>query len=778
MQKQSLIKELIDRRVPQIVGLYIAATWMMIEMGDWMTERFNTPEAITSYIFIGMLCFIPSVFILAYQYGKPGKDPLKKTTFIFVPSNVIIAFVAMFYLVSPVAATETKMVIDEKGNSKTYEVSKQEYRSPLVTFFWENQSQQAELDWMRYGMAWLLSRDLDRSLFVSSITPFNSDGMLSGIMKAGFHRVLDEPKSLQLELARKRFLKYMLAGRFDFRNDVYTLEVNIYEVKSGKLHATHSTSGKELLSLIDDLTINIKKSIGVPLDINEQTTDLPVSEHTSESLEAIKKVVEADIARKLNNDYEKAKSLLEQAIAIDFSFTNALTKLARTNQLMGITKEASAALSKALKHEYKLTTEEKFLYRGLVYGLRGDYHSQVKVYDMWLELFPSDIDAHKTMSRLLLVTGIDHEKALASLKRLRELSPSDDSVIRNMTTLYILIGDLQQAVKTQQEYTRLNPNDNNGLLELASVYERTSQFDLAEQTYNRILLLEMDNLAASTRLALLDLKRGNLESAENRLAQLLANASDDRQSFDILQAYSFYYLTTGQLEKVLATLEQMRKHSQHLPPILKIFNIDFSESLFQANLGRFDNSLDSLAQAKQQLQPPLDAIIELGAVVVHILAKDKPRAEQSIQQLGDFVKRFPNPMISSALDSSKALYLELENDYEQAIELHQKALEAISGNVVNTQNESSILTQKVSLANAKRLAGNIDEAISDLEGVIKVFPSLPQAHFQLALCYFAKGDSEKSKAFLAEAQKTWANADADYLEYKKLVAFRDEKLAE
>ncbi len=67
MSEQSLVKQLIERRVPQIAGLYIAATWMMIEMGDWMTERFNTPDTITSYIFIGMLCFIPSVLILAYQ---------------------------------------------------------------------------------------------------------------------------------------------------------------------------------------------------------------------------------------------------------------------------------------------------------------------------------------------------------------------------------------------------------------------------------------------------------------------------------------------------------------------------------------------------------------------------------------------------------------------------------------------------------------------------------------------------------------------------------------
>ena len=776
MSEKSLLKQLIDRRVPQIVGLYIAATWMMIEMGDWMTERFNTPDTITSYIFIGMLCFIPSVFILAYQYGKPGKDPLKKTTFILVPSNLAIAVVAMFYLVSPVAATETKVIIDEKGNSKTYEVSKQEYRSQLVVFFWKNKSQRAELDWLRYGLAWLLSRDLDRSLFVSSMTPFASNTILSGIQKAGFDDATNEPKSLQLELARKRFLKYMLEGQFDFSNDNYTLEVNIYNVASGKLHASHSASGKELFSLIDDLTINIKESIGVPIDINEQTTDLPVKEHTSESISAIKDLIEAKVARELNNDYVQAKNFLEQAVTKDFSFTNAYTHLARTNQLMGNAEEADKALSKALKHEYKLTIEEKFLYRGMVYGLRGDYTSQVKVYDMWLELFPTDIDAHKTMARLMLVTGLDLDKALTSLKQLRELSPSDDSVIRNMTNLYVLRGELEKALRTQQEYTRLNPQDNNGLLELASIYERTSQFELAKQTYNRILLLEMDNLTAAIRLAQLDLKTGDFESAENKLANLLANATTDQQKFEILQSYVLFFTTTGQINKVLETIAKMKNHAQHLPPIMRIFSLDFSESLFLANLGRFEQSLESLENVKKQLQPPLDGIIEMGALSAHILAKDIPKAKDSMAKLLEYIKTYPNPMLTSSLDSSKALILELENDYEQAVQLHQKALDAISGNIVNTQSESNVLGQQVLLANAKREAGLLTEAKADLVEVIKIFPSLPHAHFRLAQCYLQEGNIEGFNDALTKAEQYWALADKEFIEYKKMLRFKQKSL--
>ena len=772
MQKQSLIKELLERRIPQIIGLYIAATWMMIEIGDWITERFNTPESVTSYIFIGMLVCLPSVIFLAYQYGKPGKDPWKKTTFVFVPSNLVAACFAMFYLVSPVEATETRTIVDEKGVAKSYEVPKQEFHNQVITFFWKNNSDKTELDWMRYGLAWLLSKDLDRSLFVSARTPFNYGRFIADLRKAGYQNALDIPRSLQLEMARKRFLKYTLEGQFDFQNGLYKLVIDIYSVKTGKLHASHSASGKDLLPLIDDLTINIKNSLAVPTDLNDQSTDLPIKEHTSDSLPAIKDLVESKIKRQLENNYPASKQLLEEAIKKDFSFAHAYTELTQTNQLMGKGNEASQALTQAFKHEYKLTTEEKFLYRGFAYGLKGDYVSQVKIYDMWVDLFPNDIQAYQVMARVLLVTGIDHDKTLFCLKKLRELTPDDDSVLRNLTQLFVLRDELPLAIETQKQYVELNPQDNDGLIELASIYERTAQFELAKETYRRVLLLEMDNYSAAIKLALLDLKLGNFESAENQLATLLANSSSNKSTFDVLKGYVTYHVARGQFEQVLKVIEKMKLNSEHLPPLLQIFELDFSHSLYLAHLGRFDQSLEALAAVKAKLQPPLDGIIELGAVSAHLLAKDTEKAAESIRRIEVFIKSYPNPMFSSALDSSKGQLKDLQKDYAAAVELHQSALNMISGTVVNTQNETSILGQKTLLANARLENGNIEQAKQELLAVLAIYPSLPIAHLVLAQCYLAEKDMPSFRASMENVEKSWKNADKDYIEFKNFMELK------
>jgi len=772
MQKNSIVKELIDRRVLQIIGLYIAATWMMIEIGDWMTDRFSTPQSVTSYIFIGMILFLPSVAILSYQYGRPGKDSWKKTTFVFVPSNLLIACFAMFYLVSPVDATETKIVVDEKGVQKSFEVARKEYRNNLVSYFWKNKSGKAELDWMQYGLAWLLSKDLDRSLFISAYTPFSSRTILTSLKSAGFERAIDAPKSLQLEMARKRFLKYVLEGQFDFADGVYTLNVDIYDVQSGNLKASHSVSGEDLLPMIDDLTINIKESLDIPVDLNEQSKDLPISQHTSESLKAIKDIINAKISRTLDNDFQAAKALAEESIKKDFSFANAYTDLAGTNQLMGNTKEASEALSKAFKHEYKLTAEEKFLYRGLAYGFRGDYSSQVKIYDMWIELFPEDIDAYQIMARILLVTGIDHDKALFCLKQLRLLNPSDDSVLGDMTELFVLRNELDKAVETQKQYSDLAPHDSARLIDLASIYERTSQFERAKETYNRVLLLDMNNYSAAIKLALLELKLGNFQESENRLATLLANANSERQLYDVLKGYLLFYSTTGQLGKVLKSIDRMKENAQHLPPILQIFELDFSRTIYQANLGQFKQALVALGVVKSKLQPPLDSMTEIGALAAHILAEDQHKATESIAQLELYVKQFPNPMVASAIDSSKGSLKELENDYESAVIFHKKALDVTSGTVVNTQNEATILGQRVQLANARRASGNIQQAKKDLVEVLVLFPSMPSAHFALAKCFLAENDMASFYSSMEKTEEAWSNADEDYIEYKKFIEFK------
>ncbi|TQV85376.1 tetratricopeptide repeat protein [Aliikangiella coralliicola] len=773
MQKTSFIKELVKRRVPQILGLYIAATWMMIEIGDWMTERFSMPQEITSYIFVGMAFFIPSVFYLAYQYGKPGRDPWKKPTFVFVPGNLLLAFGAMFYLVNPVAATETKVIVDEKGVAQAYEIPKQEFHKSVVTYFWKNKSGQPELDWMQYGIPWMLSKDLDRSLFISSYTPFDSSSMLRKMKKVGYADALNVPNSMRLEMARKRFTKFSVSGNFEFRNDEYELSIDIFDVKKGLKMAAHAVKGKNLLSLVDELSSAIRKTLEIPQNLNEHSTDLAVAEHVSESIPAIEKFVESQTKRRLENNFPEAKLLAEQAIKEDFSFAHAYFELSTINRLMGKVQDGAKALADGLKHEYKFTTQDKFRLRASTYAIKGDYVSQVKIYDMWLELFPDDIHAHELRSEILLVTGIDHDKALESLRRLRQLNPSDDSVLRKLTKLFVLRGELEKASQSQLEYVSLNPSDVNGLVELANVFERSSQFEDARSMLERALLLENANLGASLKLVTLDMKTDRFDNAERRLSELMDVTENSIERYQILSGYLSYYTLRGEITKAIATLDSLFENSEHLSPIVRSFTIQFPKSQFLAYLGLTEEALSLLDEVKSSMQPPYDSIADLGILNVYVATRDKEKLKLLLENVEESLRRFPNPLFISALDGARGQIMEMEENYEEALKFYQRAYDAMANSVVNTMNETSIYSIGVLVAKVKHKSGFSAEAKESLLKILEKYPTLPTAHLELAHIYFDNGEREKFDEAINRLSKVWANADENYSEYKRFSSLKE-----
>ena len=68
------IGKLVHRRVPQIIGSYLIAVTSFILFIDWLVNRYSFPEYYTTVLLVSVISFIPSVVILAYYHGAPGKD--------------------------------------------------------------------------------------------------------------------------------------------------------------------------------------------------------------------------------------------------------------------------------------------------------------------------------------------------------------------------------------------------------------------------------------------------------------------------------------------------------------------------------------------------------------------------------------------------------------------------------------------------------------------------------------------------------------------------------
>jgi len=94
--KKSLIKNLLDRRFPQIVGSYFVGATSLLLFLDWLVVKYHLSDFITSLALFGVISIIPTVVILAYFHGAPGKDEWTRVERYGIPANIIFIAIALF----------------------------------------------------------------------------------------------------------------------------------------------------------------------------------------------------------------------------------------------------------------------------------------------------------------------------------------------------------------------------------------------------------------------------------------------------------------------------------------------------------------------------------------------------------------------------------------------------------------------------------------------------------------------------------------------------------
>jgi TolB-like protein len=76
---ENMIRELLHRRVPQIVGVYLAAGWALLEFMNWAVGRFELPAAMSDFVVAAVLIFLPVIAGTAWKYGAPRGERAPRT---------------------------------------------------------------------------------------------------------------------------------------------------------------------------------------------------------------------------------------------------------------------------------------------------------------------------------------------------------------------------------------------------------------------------------------------------------------------------------------------------------------------------------------------------------------------------------------------------------------------------------------------------------------------------------------------------------------------------
>ena len=68
------------------------------------------------------------------------------------------------------AVTESIIIEDENGNIIQKVIPKSEFRKKIAIFYFDNETNDSTLNWLRYGLPWLSATDLDQDLYISDIS--------------------------------------------------------------------------------------------------------------------------------------------------------------------------------------------------------------------------------------------------------------------------------------------------------------------------------------------------------------------------------------------------------------------------------------------------------------------------------------------------------------------------------------------------------------------------------------------------------------------------------
>jgi tetratricopeptide (TPR) repeat protein len=766
------LENLKRRRVPQFAGMYIAATWLVIELGDWVTERFDLPAYLTSYVFVAMLVMLPAVILFAYGHGAPGKDRWTRTEKFVIPLNAAIAALALWF-VSPVinveAATETVQIEDETGVVQEFEVARYGYHKEIVGFFWDNQTGDPELDWLRYGLPVMLTYDIRRvSPIISAITPLDDASLRERLRDQGFERLTDVPRGLAIEVSRDRRSAALVTGEFRVEGDAKIISASVFETASGALLGSRTASADNWMSAVDEVTAAILEYTEVTPADNQ--SDDPVRQHFSDSLDAIRHFTFGLVAIGLDNDYPQGIAEFETALELDAAFAEAGTSLAIAHYLSGDIESARTTASNALRNSYRLSDGSRFVVKANRYIFDGDYERGERVLDIWAQVQPNSTRAWQNIAQLSRLRGGEGlEKALGAYDRLLELNPKDYTIYLQKADLEQQRGNYTAAAGHLQRYLEFVPDSGQGYLQLAGIYLAQGDLDAAQQALEDAAILSDNPVASELELARIEVRRGLHDDAKARLQVLIDDDLNDQQRTQVLTVMAEVDMVLGEVEAAIRLIRQANEFAKsYMPPAMRIFTFESQEAGLLALLGRPDEAIAFADAIGAQLQPPLSNYLNFVYTTIYAIADNREeyrRRARDNRAIGSQLPDIFQPFLE--IEAAQVSVSVWDGDYAVAIEALDRASTLLDQSFLQVAQDNLTLSDiYIGTAELYLQAGETQKAKAHLENILRVFPSNGYAKLALARALVAEGDMDNARLFLGDVLKLWAGADEGYVRLK------------
>lgn len=765
----TFLQNLKHRRVPQILGLYLGTCWGIIQFTTWLVERYLLTEILVDIAAVTLFSLIPTVFLLAYTHGAPGKDHWTRLEKVGVPCNLAVTLGLLVFIVygEDLGATATKIELtDEEGQTIERLVPKEAFRRRAALFFWDNRTGDESLDWLQYGLPAMLAADLSQDLFLDIWTPhahYSGRSAFARLRSAGHEDGLTVPLALLQEVAAEIHRGHFVTGSFTGRADQLDLSLTLYQTDPVRELATHSVSGADPQALVDQLTPLLKRDLEVPESSEQLADDLPIGEQWSQDLSAIEAYVAGQNALLFDNDYAAAVAHWQRCVERDPSFARTYLELSTALLNQGELQAAAEAIAAGLRHDYKLTEGERIALRGLSYSLQGDFERRTRLNEMWTELEPTNVNARIALATAYRWTGNRVDQALATYEEVYTLDPSQDWVLLEIGKLAKVRGDREAAIAHFKRYATLHRDEQAPLLSIGMMQQEDGDLAAAREAYERAALVDTGRVGPLLHLASLDLAEGDVGGARRQLDEAEATAFTPQAAMAVLEARLAFHERRGQSQQAFALLPRIEAAAARFAnPVSVMMDGKILYLDRYVPVGKRDEAEAQLAAFAAQLDPPMDEFVNLGYLFVAMRAQDAAAMEVYRGKAEAAIARWHRQDLSPITENAKASALALRGRHAEAAEAYRHTLALYEGSIQSSEERSSKFELLVQLGRSRRLAGDPEAAADALEQTLAAIPYHPEANLEMARLQQAAGNTAAARRHLEKALHIWAEADESF----------------
>ena len=585
--------------------------------------------------------------------------------------------------------------------------------------------------------------------------------------QAGFEDGLAVPKSLMREIADDANRQYFVEGSVNWVDDEYLVTARIWETLSMNQFAEVSASGWDLYDTIDTLSGELQDAMDVPQLSGRFAADLPLAETYGESQFAFQNYLAGLNARLFDNDIEASNRLFDAALKEDPGFVLALFVMALNHFEAGDLPSAQAAIQKAQELDYRLPARDRAQLKQISYRLSGQNDKLIAFLRMQIKL-RDDASSHGRLATMLMATG-ELEEAKKEFKTSLARDALNLGIYLQLSRLERATGNMDAAIGYARMYLAEKPENMEARLVLGDFLRDTGELEAAEELYLQASLLENQSVQPMLRIADINLRKGNANTARKLLAQAGELAQTPRDKGLVRQGAYQLETRLGKIHAAIEQLQQMEEfYSQALAPFEVAISVYSPMVRSYSALGDTVKAEEALNKSLEIVYPPLDQFMAFSEAVLLISKDDYDGAEDALNRGVAIIDQFKFEDMRFQADLLQGFIKRLRGDHTGSAESFLASRKKVE-RVVSGGYEFGLLLPilHAELARSLVLSGDLEMAEHALDEGFRLDPSEPLLWVARADFQLASGLPQLAQASVNYALAIWKDADPEYSEYAR-----------